>query len=77
MKPEPETGLLLLRDESSSAIVIEVAMQSDEFRHHGHALIDWIADYLDNSARYPVMSASRPRTISRVPELSPARTMLI
>jgi aromatic-L-amino-acid decarboxylase len=31
-------------------------MPSDEFRRHGHALIDWIAEYFDNIGSYPVLS---------------------
>jgi aromatic-L-amino-acid/L-tryptophan decarboxylase len=30
------------------------------FRRHGHAVVDWIADYLDTSATCPVL-ARRPR----------------
>ena len=38
-------------------------MTSDEFRKSGHALVDWIADYLEHSDRYPVLSRVRPRDI--------------
>jgi aromatic-L-amino-acid decarboxylase len=30
-------------------------MDPSEFRRHGYALVDWIADYLANSDRYPVL----------------------
>ena len=30
-------------------------MDSAEFRRHGHRLVEWIADYLDSSERYPVL----------------------
>ena len=35
-------------------------MDSDEFKRHGHALVDWIADYLDHPERYPVLSQVSP-----------------
>jgi aromatic-L-amino-acid decarboxylase len=35
-------------------------MPSDEFREHGHALIDWIADYFEQIAEYPVLSQVEP-----------------
>ena len=38
-------------------------MNADEFRKSGHALVDWIADYLEHSERYPVLSRVAPRDI--------------
>ena len=38
-------------------------MNSDEFRKSGHALVDWIAEYLEHSDRYPVLSRVKPRDI--------------
>jgi len=35
-------------------------MSPDEFRKHGHAVIDWIADYLENPEQWPVLSSVRP-----------------
>jgi aromatic-L-amino-acid decarboxylase len=35
-------------------------MQPSEFRKHGHAVIDWIADYLENPEQWPVLPAVRP-----------------
>jgi aromatic-L-amino-acid decarboxylase len=35
-------------------------MTSEEFRRHGHRTIDWIADYLDHSDRYPVLPRMKP-----------------
>ena len=32
----------------------------DEFRREGHRLIDWIAEYLAHSERYPVVARTRP-----------------
>ena len=35
-------------------------MQSAEFRRHAHALVDWIADYLDGAGDYPVTPRLQP-----------------
>ena len=40
-------------------------MNSDEFRKHGHDLVDWIADYLDDPERYPVLATVKPGDIVR------------
>jgi len=39
-------------------------MDPVHFRRHGHEIIDWIADYLENADRYPVLSRSQPGDIS-------------
>jgi aromatic-L-amino-acid decarboxylase len=47
-------------------------MTPDEFRRHGHAVVDWIADYLGNVERYPVLSAAKPGEVrARLPEHPP------
>lgn len=38
-------------------------MTDEEFRRSGHALIDWIADYLASAETRPVLSQSRPGQI--------------
>lgn len=40
-------------------------MDPAEFRRHGHALIDWIADYLAGSERYPVLARVQPGDVRR------------
>jgi aromatic-L-amino-acid/L-tryptophan decarboxylase len=40
-------------------------MDSRTFREHGHRLVEWIADYLENSQRYPVFSRVSPGDIRR------------
>src|SRR5919107_780532 len=40
-------------------------MNSDEFRKHGHELVDWIAEYLEHSEKYPVLSRVKPGEITR------------
>ncbi len=39
-------------------------MPPDEFRRHAHRLVDWIADYLQDSDRYPVLSRVAPGEIA-------------
>jgi aromatic-L-amino-acid decarboxylase len=49
-----------------------VQMDSSEFRRHGHSLVDWIADYLANSERYPVLSRVSPGDIrGQLPAAAP------
>ena len=48
-------------------------MTPDDFRQHGHALIDWIAEYLENVEQYPVASQVQPGDIrAALPEHPPA-----
>ena len=47
-------------------------MTPDEFRVHGHALIDWIAEYIENVEQYPVASTVTPGAIrAMLPEHPP------
>ncbi len=39
-------------------------MDNDEFRRHGHAFVDWMADYLAEVERYPVRAQVRPGEIA-------------
>lgn len=50
-------------------------MDAAEFRRHGHALVDWIADYLDGGVRdHPVRARVSPGEIrARLPQEPPAR----
>jgi aromatic-L-amino-acid decarboxylase len=38
-------------------------MTPDEFRRHGHALVDWIADYQTRIESFPVLSQAKPGEI--------------
>ncbi|MGC2185348.1 MAG: pyridoxal-dependent decarboxylase [Terriglobales bacterium] len=38
-------------------------MTPDEFRRHGHAVVDWIADYYGRIESYPVLSRAEPGQI--------------
>jgi aromatic-L-amino-acid decarboxylase len=49
-------------------------MSPDDFRRHGHAVIDWIADYMRNVDRYPVMSQVKPGEIRATLPASPPAT---
>jgi aromatic-L-amino-acid/L-tryptophan decarboxylase len=46
-------------------------MNSEEFRRHGHALIDWLADYQAGIAERPVMAATAPGAIRAALPASP------
>jgi aromatic-L-amino-acid decarboxylase len=49
-------------------------MPADEFREAGHRLVDWIADYLQHSERYPVLAQVRPGDIRAALPVSPPAT---
>jgi aromatic-L-amino-acid decarboxylase len=49
-------------------------MSPAEFRKHGHAVIDWIADYLDAPEKWPVLPAVRPGEVrGSLPSSPPER----
>jgi len=49
-------------------------MSLEEFRTHGHAVIDWIADYYRNIESYPVLSRVKPGEIrASLPPAPPER----
>ncbi len=49
-------------------------MTPDEFRRHGHAVIDWIADYQSRIETFPVLSQVKPGGIrASLPANPPAR----
>jgi aromatic-L-amino-acid decarboxylase len=47
-------------------------MSAEEFRRHGHRVVDWIADYLAHPERYPVLSRNQPGQVKgALPESAP------
>jgi aromatic-L-amino-acid decarboxylase len=46
-------------------------MSPAEFRKHGHAVIDWIADYLDKPEKWPVLPNVRPGELRKSLPQSP------
>lgn len=49
-------------------------MSPEAFRRHGHAVVDWIADYLANVERHPVLSRAEPGSIrAALPSEPPER----
>ncbi len=49
-------------------------MTPDELRRHGHAVVDWIADYYGKIESFPVLSQAKPGEIrSSLPDAAPAR----
>jgi aromatic-L-amino-acid/L-tryptophan decarboxylase len=48
-------------------------MTSGEFRRHGKAMVDWIADYYDRVESFPVLSQAKPGQIcNSLPAAAPA-----
>ncbi len=49
-------------------------MSADEFRRHGRAVIDWIADYLESVESRPVLSRAAPGSVrDALPAFAPER----
>ena len=49
-------------------------MTPDEFRRHGHAVVDWIADYCARIESYPVLSRVEPGQVrSALPANPPSQ----
>ena len=49
-------------------------MPPEEFRRHAHRLVDWIAEYLQHSDRYPVLARVQPGEISAALPTHPPST---
>jgi len=48
-------------------------MTSEEFKEYGYQLIDWVADYLDNIEKYPVLAQIKPGEVkSQLPGKAPS-----
>ncbi len=49
-------------------------MTPEDYRKHGHELVDWIADYLENTSDYPVRAQVKPGDIARlIPDQVPEK----
>ena len=49
-------------------------MSPEDFRHYGHQVVDWIADYLAHPERYPVLSHNQPGDVKNaLPSKAPER----
>ncbi|HEY7096812.1 MAG TPA: pyridoxal-dependent decarboxylase [Terriglobales bacterium] len=49
-------------------------MSPDEFRRHGHAVVDWIADYYSRIESFPVLSRAKPGEVrASLPPAPPAK----
>ena len=46
-------------------------MPPEQFRKYGHQLVDWVADYLENVERYPVLPDVQPGDVRRSLPVSP------
>jgi aromatic-L-amino-acid decarboxylase len=61
------------RKRYGGADVDSAAVDAVEFRKHGYALVDWIADYLEGVERYPVTSPVEPGDVRSWLPVSPPR----
>src|SRR5690606_5450590 len=49
-------------------------MDPEAFRRHGHAVVDWIADYLADPTRWPVFPRVAPGSVrAALPAFPPSR----
>jgi aromatic-L-amino-acid/L-tryptophan decarboxylase len=48
-------------------------VDADDFRTHGYQLVDWIAEYLEHSEKYPVLSRVAPGDVRRALPADPPR----
>ena len=48
-------------------------MNSKDFRRHAHAMVDWMADYLEKVERYPVRAQVKPGEIAEKLSESPPK----
>jgi len=60
MDPTPQQPLTQAEQSMSHTVRPVSDMSPAEFRKHGYAVIDWIADYLDAPDKWPVLPAVRP-----------------
>jgi aromatic-L-amino-acid decarboxylase len=49
-------------------------MPGDEFKKYGYQLVDWIAEYLENVERFPVLSQIEPGSLREALPASPPNT---
>jgi aromatic-L-amino-acid decarboxylase len=60
--------------EKSSTEEVSFHMTPEEFRRHGHAVVDWIADYHARIESFPVLSQVKPGEIrASLPAAAPAQ----
>lgn len=51
-----------------------MTMQADEFRTQGHAIVDWIADYLESAPKHPVLAQVQPGQVRKALDKQPPET---
>src|SRR5258706_12341161 len=52
--------LHFLREERAIPLCSNKKMSPEDFRHHGHQVVDWITDYLAPPERHPVLPKIKP-----------------
>jgi aromatic-L-amino-acid decarboxylase len=55
--------MFFMQDQTASIKTRSYHMSPDEFRRHGHELIDWLADYYSKIEQFPVLSRVAPGDI--------------
>jgi len=73
MDPTPQQPLTQAEQSMSHTVRPVSDMSPAEFRKHGYAVIDWIANYLDAPEKWPVLPAVRPGDVRGAPPTIPAR----
>ena len=71
MNPTPQQPLTQAEQSMSHKARPVSDMSPAEFRKHGYAVIDWIADYLDAPDKWPVLPAVRPGDVRGALPISP------
>ena len=71
MNPTPQHPLTQAEQPMSHTVRPVSDMSPAEFRKHGYAVIDWIADYLDAPDKWPVLPAVRPGDVRGALPISP------
>jgi len=71
MNPTPQQPLTQAEQSMSQPVRPVSDMSPAEFRKHGYAVIDWIADYLDAPDKWPVLPAVRPGDLRGALPISP------
>src|SRR3954467_10478454 len=65
-------GTIAVNNPEQSRVDALQDMDPEAFRHYGHAVVDWVAEYLANVGDYPVLAQVQPGDIrSQLPPEPP------
>ena len=68
---QPSIFVGLMSSPTSAESQLTSDMSPEEFRRHGHAVIDWIADYLADPEKWPVIPGMKPGDLRKALPPSP------